>query len=92
MNMENKSIEKNLNEIEIYSVIAMAESYDIVDNYIILDKSLAVSKAYDMYDEHKDNFDHYAVFIDTWKNGVMIKCEYVDSNKNLVVEYENHNV
>lgn len=90
--MENKSIEKNLNEVEVYLVVAMTNDYDIIDNYVILDRGLAVSRAYDMYYEHKDNFDYCAVFVDTWKNGVMIKCECIDGNENLVVEYEKHNI
>ena len=43
--MENKSIEKNLNEIEIYSVIVF-ENFNIVDNYVTLDRGLAIFIAY----------------------------------------------
>lgn len=91
--MENKSIEKNLNEIEIYSVIAF-ENFNIVDNYVTLDRGLAIFKAYDMYYDGKDVMSHYDVFIDTWKGGVRIRTEYIDSSNDekLVVGYENYNV
>ena len=89
--MENESIEKNLNEIEIYSVIAF-ENFDIVDNYVDLNRGSAILKAYDMYYDGKDIMGHYDVFIDTWKNGILIKSEYIDNNEKLVVGYENYNV
>ena len=89
--MENESIEKNLNEIEIYSVIAF-ENFDIVDNYVDLNRGSAILKAYDMYYDGKDVMSHRDVFIDTWKNGILIKSEYIDNNEKLVVGYENQDV
>ena len=90
--MENKSIEKNLNEIEIYLVTAF-ENFDMIDNYVTLNRSSAILKAYDMYYDGKDVTSHYDVFIDTWKDGIIVKTEYIDSNnEKLVVGYENYNV
>lgn len=89
--MENNSIEKNLSEIEIYSVIAF-ENFNIVDNYVTLDRGLAIYKVFDMYYGGKDAMSHYDVFIDTWRDGVRIKTEYIDSEEKLVVGYENYNV
>ena len=90
--MENKSMEKNLNEIEVYSVTALVESRDVPDNHVTLNRYSAIIKAYDMYYRYKDTGDYYNVFIDTWKNDVLIKTEYIDRERNLVVWFENHNV
>ena len=89
--MTNKSIEKNLSEIEVYSVIAF-ENFDIVDNYVDLNRGSAVLKAYDMHYDGKDVMGHYDVFIDTWRDGVIVKSEYIDREGKLVVGYENYNV
>lgn len=90
--MENNSIEKNLSEIEIYSVIVVTKDFNIVDNHVTLNRDLAVFKAYDMYYDGKDAMSHYDIFIDTWKDGVLIKVEYIDSKEKLVVGYENYNI
>ena len=89
--MENKSMEKNFSEIEIYSVTAF-ENFDIVDNYVDLNRGSAILKAYDMYYDGKDIMGHYDVFIDTWRDGVIVKSEYIDREGKLVVGYENYNV
>ena len=49
-------------------------------------------KAYDMYYDGKDIVSNYDVFIETWKDGVIIKSEYIDSKGKLVVKYDKHNV
>lgn len=88
--MENKSIEKNLNEIEIYSVTAF-EGFNMMGNYVTLDRCSAIMKASGMYYEGKDITSNYDVFIDTWKDGIIVKSEYIDNNEKLVVVYENYN-
>ena len=90
--MENKSIGKNFNEIEIYSVIAIGEDYSMEGNHVTLDRGKALSKAYDMFYECEDSPLYYCVCIDTWKNDILIKIESIDSNGNIVVNYENYNV
>ena len=90
--MENKSMEKNLNEIEIYSVTVLVEDFGIPDNHVTLNRYSAIIKAYDIYYKYRDTEDYYNVFIDTWKNDVLVKSEYIDSEKNLSVLYENRNV
>ena len=90
--MENKSIEKILNEMEIYSVVAIADNTDTIDNHVTLNRNLALLKAYDMYYKRKDAEYYYTIYVDTWKNDVMIKSEYIDDNEKLVVRYENYNV
>lgn len=91
--MESKSIGKNLNEIEIYSVIVLIEGSSVLDSHVTLNRYSAMIKAYDMYYKHRDTKNHCNVFIDTWKNDVLVKVEYIDdNNENLVVWFENHNV
>lgn len=90
--MENNSIEKNLSEIEIYSVTAIGEDFSMEGNHVTLDRGKALSKAYDMFYECEDSPLYYDVFIDTWKNDELIKVESIDSNGNIVVNYENYNV
>lgn len=90
--MENKSIGINLNEIEIYSVIAIGEDYSMEGNHVTLDRGKALSKAYDMFYECEDSPLYYCVCIDTWKNDILIKIESIDSNGNIVVNYEKYNV
>lgn len=90
--MEKNSIEKNLSEIEIYLVITMAEDFAIIDTHVTLSRGSAILKAYDMYYDHKDTEDYCTVFVDTWKNGIMIKSEHIDDNEKLIVGYENYNV
>lgn len=90
--MENNSIEKNLSEIEIYSITALVENRGVPDSHATLERGLAVMKAYDMYHRHKDNGDNCIVFIDTWKNEMLIKTEYINREENLAIWFENHNV
>lgn len=90
--MENNSIEKNLSEIEIYSVTAIGEDFSMEGNHVTLDKGKALSKDYDMFYECEDSPLYYDVFIDTWKNDELIKVESIDSDGNIVVNYENYNV
>lgn len=85
-------MEKNFSEIEIYSVIAIAEDFSMEGSHVTLDRGKALSKAYDMFYECEDSILYYDVFIDTWKNDVLIKVESIDSNGNIVVNYENYNV
>lgn len=90
--MENKSIVKKINADKIYSVIGVVENRSLPDNYVTLDRSSAILKAYGMYYDGKDVISHYDVFIDTWKNGIIVKTEYMDNNEKLVVGYENQDV
>ena len=90
--MENKSIEKNLNEIEIYSVVVVTEDYRIESTHVTLDRGKALIKAYDMYYKSQPCQPCYNVFIDTWREDVVVKTEYIDSNGKVVVRYENYNV
>ena len=85
-------MEKNLNEIEIYSVTAIAEDWSMEGNHVTLDRGKALSKAYDMFYECEDSILYYDVFIDTWKNDELIKVEHIDSDGNIVVNYEKYNV
>lgn len=85
-------MEKNFNEIEIYSVTAIGEDFSMEGNYVTLDRGKALSKAYDMFYECEDSLLYYDVFIDTWKNDELIKVESIDSDGNIVVNYENYNV
>lgn len=85
-------MEKNFNEIEIYSVTAIGEDFSMEGNHVTLDRGKALSKAYDMFYECEDSPLYYNVFIDTWKNDELIKVESIDSNGNIVVNYENYNV
>lgn len=90
--MRKNSIEKNLNEIEIYSVIALIEDSSVPDSHVTLNRYSAIIKAYDIYYKHRDTKNHCNVFIDTWKNDVLVKSEYIDEERNLALFYENHNV
>ena len=85
-------MEKNLNEIEIYSVTAIAEDWSMEGNHVTLYRGKALSKAYDMFYECEDSPLYYDVFIDTWKNDELIKVEHIDSNGNIEVNYEKYNV
>lgn len=85
-------MENNFNEIEIYSVTAIGEDFSMEGNYVTLDRGKALSKAYDMFYECEDSLLYYDVFIDTWKNDELIKVESIDSDGNIVVNYENYNV
>lgn len=90
--MENNSMEKNFNEIEIYSVTAIGEDFSMEGSHVTLDRGKALSKAYNMFYECEDSPLYYDVFIDTWKNDELIKVESIDSDGNIVVNYENYNV
>ena len=85
-------MEKNFNEIEIYSVTAIGEDFSMEGNHVTLDRGKALSKAYDMFYECEDSILYYDVFIDTWKNDELIKVEHIDSNGNIEVNYEKYNV
>lgn len=89
--MENNSIEKNLSEIEIYSVVVMTDNC-MESNHVTLDREKALVKAYDAYYKSQGCKPSYSVFIGTWKYDVVVKVEYIDDNGNLVVRYENYNV
>ena len=89
--MENNSIGINLNEIEIYSVVVIADGC-MESNHVTLDREKALVKAYDAYYKSQGCKSGYSVFIGTWKYDVIIKVEYIDNNGNLVVRYENYNV
>ena len=82
--MENNSIRKNSinNGIEIYSVTAMFPNGEILENFVTLDRELAVKKAFKMNDFYR-KVDEYAyiVYIDTWKDNEKIKFEYVFKGK-----------
>ena len=73
--MENNSMRKNSidNGIEIYSVTAMSDCGETLENFVTLDKKLAVEKALNIYDD----YDQQTVFIDTWKNNTIIKIGYI---------------
>ena len=90
--MESKSIGKNLNEIEIYSVIVLIEGFSVPGSHVTLDRYSAIIKAYDIYYKYRDTKNHCNVFIDTWKNDVLVKSEYIDEERNLVIFFENHSV
>lgn len=82
--MENKSIEKNLinNGIEIYSVTTMFPNGEILENFVTLDRKLAVEKAFDMDEVYREfDADSHNVFIDTWKDNKMIKTECIVDGK-----------
>ena len=80
--MENKSIKKNLNEIEIYSVTAEILNGEILESFVTLDRKLAVKKAFEMNDFYceADKYTHI-VYIDTWKDNERIKFEYIFKGK-----------
>ena len=88
--MESKSIGKNLNEIEIYSVIVLIEGFSVPGSHVTLDRYSAIMKAYDIYYKYRDTKNVATIFIDTWKNDVLVKSEYIDEERNLVIFYENH--
>lgn len=84
--MENDSIEKNLSKTEIYSVIVMADDFVTACTYVTLDRRKALVRAYDEYYKCQPCQPCYNVFIDTWRDDVLIKVEYIDNNGNLVVD------
>lgn len=73
--MENKSIKKNSinNDVEVYLITAMSDCAETLENFVTLDKKLAVEKALDMY----DCYSQQNIFIDIWKNNVIIKTGYI---------------
>ena len=73
--MENNSIRKNFIDdgIEIYLVSAISNCGETLENFVTLDKKLAVEKALNIYDD----YDQQTVFIDTWKNNTIIKIGYI---------------
>lgn len=77
--MENKSIEKNSinNDIEVYLVSAISDCGETLENFVTLDKKLAIEKALNIYDD----YDQQSVFIDTWKNNTIIKIGYIIDGK-----------
>lgn len=77
--MENNSIRKNLinNDIEVYLVSAISDCGETLENFVTLDKELAVEKALNIYDD----YDQQSVFIDTWKNNTIIKIGYIIDGK-----------
>ena len=77
--MENNSIRKNSinNGIEIYLVSAISDCGETLENFVTLDKKLAIEKAFNIYDD----YDQQSVFIDTWKNNTIIKIGYIIDGK-----------
>lgn len=77
--MENKSIKKNSinNDIEVYLVSAISDCGETLENFVTLDKKLAIEKAFNIYDD----YDQQSVFIDTWKNNTIIKIGYIIDGK-----------
>lgn len=77
--MENNSIRKNLinNDIEVYLVSAISDCGETLENFVTLDKELAVEKALNIYDD----YDQQSVFVDTWKNNTIIKIGYIIDGK-----------
>lgn len=77
--MENNSIRKNSinNDIEVYLVSAMSDCGETLENFVTLDKELAVEKALNIYDD----YDQQSVFVDTWKNNTIIKIGYIIDGK-----------
>lgn len=73
--MENNSMKKNSIDdgIEIYLVSAMSDCGEALENFVTLDKELAVEKALNIYDD----YDQQSVFIDTWKNNTIVKIGYI---------------
>ena len=90
--MENNSMKKNLSEIEIYSIVVMTDNFSIKSNHVTLDRGKALVMAYDAYYKSRGCKPCYNVFIDTWRDDVIIKVEYIDSNGNIEVNYEKYNV
>lgn len=81
-----------MSETEIYSVVVVTEDYKIESTHVTLDRGKALIKAYDMYYDCQDYQPCCNVFIDTWRDDVIVKTEYIDSNGKIVVRYENYNV
>ena len=77
--MENNSMKKNSIDdgIEIYLVSAISDCGETLENFVTLDKELAVEKALNIYDD----YDQQSVFIDTWKNNTIIKIGYIIDGK-----------
>ena len=77
--MENNSMKKNSIDdgIEIYLVSAMSDCGETLENFVTLDKKLAIEKAFNIYDD----YDQQSVFIDTWKNNAIIKIGYIIDGK-----------
>lgn len=77
--MENKSIGKNSinNDIEVYLVSAISDCGETLENFVTLDRELAIKKAFNIYDD----YDQQSVFIDTWKNNTIIKIGYIIDGK-----------
>lgn len=77
--MENNSIRKNSIDdgIEIYLVSAISDCGETLENFVTLDKELAVEKALNIYDD----YDQQSVFVDTWKNNTIIKIGYIIDGK-----------
>lgn len=76
--MENNSIRKNSidNSVEVY-LVSITVCGETLENFVTLDKELAIEKAFDMYDD----YDQQSVFIDTWKNNAIIKIGYIIDGK-----------
>lgn len=77
--MENKSIGKNSinNDIEVYLVSAISDCGETLENFVTLDRELAIKKAFNIYDD----YDQQSVFIDTWKNNTIVKIGYIVDGK-----------
>ena len=77
--MENNSIRKNSIDdgIEIYLVSAMSDCGETLENFVTLDRELAIKKAFNIYDD----YDQQSVFIDTWKNNTIVKIGYIVDGK-----------
>lgn len=77
--MENKSMKKNSidNGVEVYLVSAISDCGETLENFVTLDKKLAIKKALNIYDD----YDQQSVFIDTWKNNTIIKIGYIIDGK-----------
>ena len=77
--MENNSMKKNSidNGVEVYLVSAISDCGETLENFVTLDKKLAIEKALNIYDD----YDQQSVFIDTWKNNTIIKIGYIIDGK-----------
>lgn len=73
--MENKSIEKNLNDndIEVHLVTTISDCGETRENFVTLDEKFAIETAFDMYEA----YDRENVFVETWKNNVITRLGYI---------------
>lgn len=77
--MENNSMRKNSIDdgIEVYLVSAISDCGETLENFVTLDRELAIKKAFNIYDD----YDQQSVFIDTWKNNTIVKIGYIVDGK-----------